>query len=85
MQQGGQAVLIERHANADELQRAVRHRGGGVCGELQAPCAGVAPDQRVELLFVHRHLTGIEHSHLARIHVHAMQVVAHFGEAGSAD
>jgi hypothetical protein len=37
--QVGRAVLVGRRAHADELQRAVRHRGGHVGGELQRPAA----------------------------------------------
>ena len=41
----GGAVFLWRRADSDELEQAVPDTCGGVRRELEAPLAGVAPDE----------------------------------------
>jgi hypothetical protein len=81
----GRAVLVGRRAHADELQRAVRDRGGDVGRELQPARRAVARDDLVQPRLVDRDAALVEDADLARVDVQADHVVAHFGEAGAGD
>ncbi len=81
----GRPVLVRRRADGDELQRAVRHGLVDVRGEREPARLDVAADHRLEAGLVDGDPALLQDVDLARIHVEAQDVVAHFREAGAGD
>ncbi len=70
-------------ADADELHRAVLHRGGDVGREMEAAGDHVAQHHLLQAGLVDRDLAVLEQVDLAFVHIHADDVVAHFRQAGA--
>ncbi len=81
----GGAVLVWRGADGDELEQAVSHARRKVGGKLQPAAGAITLDHVVETRLVNGDFAALEHGDLARVHVHAEDVVTHIGEAGTGD
>jgi hypothetical protein len=81
----GRTVLVGRRADADELQRAVMHRGGDVGRELQRPAAALRLHHLLQTRLMDRDAAAVEDLDLAFVDIQAQHVVAHFRQAGAGD
>ena len=77
------AVFVRGRAHSDELEQAMVHARLRVRGELQTALRHVAGDEFVEARLMDGHAAGVQHFNLARVHIHADHMVAHFRQAGA--
>ena len=70
-----------RRAHRDEDDGAVRHRRGGVGGEVQAAGGGIAQHQLRQAGLVNRNLALVQAGDARCIDVDARHAVAHLGQA----
>ncbi len=81
----GGTVLVGRGADGDKLEQPMRDAFREIGRELQSSAFAVAPNHFIKAGFVDRDFATLQHLYLARVHVHAQHIVAHFGEAGAGD
>src|SRR5471030_1216220 len=79
----GRAVFVGRRADSDELQTAVRHRGGDVGREMQTAGGAVARHDFFQARLMDRDAAAIEHGDFFLVDVEAENVVTQFGQTGS--
>ena len=77
------AVFVGRRAHSNELEQAMVHARLRVGGELQAALRHIAGDEFIEPWLVDGHPTRVQQRNLARVHVYADDMVAHFRQAGA--
>ena len=79
----GRAILLGRRADGDELEEAVRDPVLGAGCEDETALLDIAPDDVIEPWLVDRDLALLKPGHLAGVDIHADDVVAGLGEAGT--